>query len=817
MIGQLPAGRVTFAFTDVVGSTRAFAEFGDVYAAAVRQMHTGIAATVTAHGGAVVSTEGDGAFLAFPTADQALAALCSIQDDLERSARDAAQEPGSLVLRIRAGAHTGHATPLGGEYVSLAVHVAARVAAAANAGQVIVSQAVQHDLDMPRGVELGRYRLKDLAEPLTLWRVAGPDTPLRADLDRVTNVAQPRTSFVGRASELGTLRDLAGEPGIVTITGPGGLGKTRVAAELCLQLCDALRGGAWLAELASLDDPDAVLGAVAAALGNESASSVDALVRHLSRRGDTLLVLDNCEHVVEAVAELAVALTDRCPQLRLLCTSREPLEVDGEQVLRLQSLAGRAADGLAGDAERLFAERAKAAGVAISDVQLDAVARACRHLDGLPLALELAAARLPTLPVQELAAALENQQLRLQRRGGPRHHRSLADLVAWSARLLQPGERMALQVLSLFPGRFDAATAKEVLAAVPGAAVHALPELTRRSLVDLDGDRYRLLATIRQYASDELNTDPELAVSANRALYEWALRGCPEHTARFTSADDFDTGLAVLAALNWGLDAGARGADRLMRRLRFWSDRTGGNESIRHTAARVLQRPPPTTAEDVLLQSIALGIDAGLGWQVPADRVDTAAVDQLVTAARAVGDVAALYQAVSVAATTFSKVGRNDRAIEFALEAVELTRREPALAAFHGIQLGDLAVTYFAAGDRENAETYMRQGIEIAEEVGDLPNIAVNRCNLAELLLDRGEIAEAAEQARLVLQAPHFPPVTTAIALALLAEAQHAAGDAEAVRAIAPEAAAELRRMVDLDPSLATYLDRLHRVLDAVG
>jgi tetratricopeptide (TPR) repeat protein len=230
----------------------------------------------------------------------------------------------------------------------------------------------------------------------------------------------------------------------------------------------------------------------------------------------------------------------------------------------------------------------------------------------------------------------------------------------------------------------------------------------------------------------------------------------------------------------------------------------------------VLGQPLQTTVDDVLLHSIALGISAGLGWRLAEGSVDVPGVEALVEAARAVGDVVALYQAVGVAATTLSKVGLNDRAVEFALETLELTRREPTLASFRGVAVGDLAVTYFAAGDMANAEKYIRQGIDIAEELGDLSNVAVNRCNLAELLLDRGDLPHAIEQARLVLQSPNYPPITTAIALGLLAEAQYESGDVDAARSIAPDAAGELRRMAELDVSLASYVDRLNRVLEAV-
>jgi tetratricopeptide (TPR) repeat protein len=351
---------------------------------------------------------------------------------------------------------------------------------------------------------------------------------------------------------------------------------------------------------------------------------------------------------------------------------------------------------------------------------------------------------------------------------------------------------------------------------VPRATAHALPELTRRSLVDLDGDRYRLLTTIRSYAAEELSADAGLADAAHRALYEWALRGCPEPTALFSGVDDFDTMLAVLAALHWGLDAGARELGQLMRRLRFYSDRTGGNELIQQAAARVLSRPIPMTSEGVMLHSIAVAISVGMGWQLRDQRVDTDRVEQLVSAARSIADPPALYQAVGVAATTLSKLGLHDRAIAFALEGVELTRRDPSLAAFRGIQLGDLGVAYFAANDRANAEKYMRQAVAIAEEIGDVPNIAVNRCNLAELLIDRGEFSEAIDQVRPVLHAGKAP-LTTAIAMAFVAEAEFGLGHADAARAIAPEAAAELGRMAALDPSLASYVHRIDRVLDAVG
>jgi predicted ATPase len=717
------------------------------------------------------------------------------------------------VLRIRAGAHTGRATPVGDEYVSLAVHIAARVAATANAGQVVVSQSVQHDLDRTRGTELGRYRLKDVPEPVPLWLVAGPRTPLRAEPERLTNIVTPRTSFVGRADELATLTGLLAEPGIVTVVGPGGLGKSRLVVEACLRLGERLPGGTWLAELAAVDDPGSVLGAVAAALGGEPGATLESVGRELSRRGDAVLVLDNCEHLIEGAAELAAELAERCPRVRLVATSREALDVDGEVVLRLTPLPISSEESQVGEAEQLFVERAASAGAALSGDDLAAVSRVCRQLDGLPLALELAAARAPAMPVSQLADALEARQLRLQRRGVQGRHRNLTELVSWSMRLLDPGERAALCVLSVFPGRFAASTAKEVLGAVPRASAHALPELTRRSLVDLDGDEYRLLSTIRDVAAQELADDPELDEAAHRSLLEWAVADCPDPTARMTDLDDFDTALAVLAALSWGLDHNRDGLHLLMRRLRYWADRTGGAEALRELGLRVMSRPTPRTPEEVHLQSAGMDVAIGIGWHLREGLVDAARIEAHVAAARAVGDAPALYQALAIAALTMSKLERHREAQALSKEALELTRTDSRLAAFRGLEVGDLALTYYFAGDLDSAQRYLQEAVDIVGELGDDTNVAVNRCNLAELMLDRGAPESAREQVLAVAQAPASSPLVTAVALALLVEAYQASGAVDEARELAPEAKQALEHLAELDPSLTAQLERFRGVL----
>jgi predicted ATPase/class 3 adenylate cyclase len=795
---------VTFVFTDVVGSTQAFTRFGEGYVAAARRMHAIIAGITETFGGAVVNTEGDSAFLAFSTGPAALDALAEIQHQVEAEAAEAARNPDALVLRIRAGAHTGHATPVGNDYVSLAVHYAARIASVAGAGQVIVSESVQHDLPAPRGERLGAFRLKDIAEPVVLWRVMGDATAPRAEPARRTNVAPARTSFLGREQELAMLRQLLDSPGIVTIIGPGGLGKSRLASELACADAERYTGGAWLADLSAVEDAAQLSDVVASTVGIEGGVAVDALARELERRGEMLVVLDGCEHLVEAAADLVADLARRCPALHILATSREPLEVDGERVLRLRPIEMP---------ERLFCERAAAVGVVIDDADLPAVVRICRQLDGLPLALELAAARTPTMPVTELAEALDAGEVQLRRRSGPWHQRTLQDLVAWSLRLLDDGERDALLALSVFPGHFRAADARMLLAAVPGAPVSVVPELTRRSLVDLDGARYRLLVTIRDIARNALRARPHLDEAAHRALVRWALDGCPPPGVRSPADEDIDVVRAVQAALRWALDAGVTGLSPLMRRLRSWAQQNGDTVGVRDVALRILDQPLPSSADGIALQTAAAEIVLGLGWTPGSNQHARQRIRDLLTAARASGDPLAQFEANSVAATTFSKFGDHEAAMAAGREALALTEREPAVRFAHGMQLGDLALLHYTSGDLDAAADYMRRAIEVHRCNRDNVNLAVNQCNLAELLLDRGQPVEAEAELRSALRAAGGARTLMALAMGLLVEALAARGAVGEALTLSQEALPMLAELTESDPSLGAQRDRLAGVV----
>jgi predicted ATPase len=593
-------------------------------------------------------------------------------------------------------------------------------------------------------------------------------------------------------------------PGIVTITGPGGLGKSRLASEVASADAERYSGGAWLAELSAVDDPSRLRDVVASTIGVDAGAPLDSLAREVQRRDDVLIVLDGCEHLVEAAAELVAGLAERCPRLRILATSREPLEVDGERVLRLRPITVP---------ERLFCERAAAVGVVVDDADMPAVARICRQLDALPLALELAAARTPSMPVAELAEALDAGELQLRRRSGHQHHRTLNDLVAWSLRLLGDAERDALLALSVFPGRFRAADAKSLLSAIAGTRVSAVPELARRSLVDLDGTRYRLLVTIRDVARAELRARSSLDQATHHALVRWALDGCPQVGVQSPAGEDIDIMRAVLVALRWALDAGVGGVSPLMRRLRSWAQQNGDTIGVRDLAVRILELPMPASADGIVLQTAAIEIVLGLGWTPGADEHVQGRCRELIEAARATGDALAQFEANSVAATTFSKFGDHRAAMAAGVEALALTEREPAVRFAHGMQLGDVALLHYVSGDLDAATDYMRRAMEVHRRNGDDINLAVNQCNLAELLLDRGQPEAAEVELRSALRAAGAARTPMVLAMGLLVEALAARGAVGEARSLSQEALPMLNELTEADPSLTAQRDRLAAVV----
>ncbi len=804
MARALPSGTVTFAFTDVVGSTRAFAEHGERYVESLGPLQSCIERHTTDRDGVVVKTEGDGAFLAFPTAEGAASALVAMQEELEL--------PSAAVprLRIRAGAHTGPAEPIGEDYLAFAVHVAARVSGAAGAGQVLLSQATVDHLAAPTGEIAGDYLLKDIASPVTLWRVAGDASPPRAAAVRRTNLTPARTSLVGRDDDLRSLTKLTTEPGLVTIVGPGGRGKTRLASAVALAAAERRTSGAWLVELASAGQGSEVVPAVAASLDMPHVTTVEAMSVELQARGDLLVVLDNCEHLIETVAEVVSRLVVSCPTLRVLCTSREPLEVEGEQVYRLASLetsrssGHRAEEALPGAAEQLFISRAEAAGARIGPSDLALVTELCEALDALPLGLELAATRAATVPLAALLEGIRTGNLSLQRRGGESRHRSLEDVVNWSIDLLTETERLCLFALALFPGRFSPDMAEAVLAGVPGGGPHATAVLARHSLLDVDGADYRMLATIRMVALRGLDTSPEVDAAARAAWFEWAVDNVSGSVLGSDPATP-DQIRTMETALVWGAAEEREGVGRLLAGLIPSGLSRPADDTLRTVARRVLTSPVPDTPDGVLQHVAAVRILSGIGLQ-PVREVGHAL--DLVAMARRHRDPAVLRLALSQAAVSLTAAERWEEAITAHQEVIafDTSMRDREAEADQRLLLAN---TYFAMHDNATGEMELRAGLALSTP--GTPTAIVSSTNLADALSRTGRGDEAAALMRGIAPQARQWPVLSALVIHSLAEAEEARGAADTAAPVARQAVRELTHATALDPSLRTSLDDAHQ------
>jgi class 3 adenylate cyclase/tetratricopeptide (TPR) repeat protein len=810
-LGSLPSGRVTFSFTDVVGSTRALITHGDRFVEALRESHSAIGRLACLHGGVVVKTEGDGAFLAFSSAEDAVTCLRDIQEHHE--------EAGSSVgFRLRAGLHTGDAVVIDHDYISLAVHVAARISAAAGAGQVLASGTVIDELPHPQGERIGEFELKDIPEPVTLWRLVGDSSPPQAVPVRRTNVAVPHTSFVGRDEEFAEAEKLLAVPGLVSVVGPGGVGKTRLVSEVALRQAQRRAGGAWLVELASIQRGSEIVNAVAAAMGMRRQVSPELVIGELNRRGSVIVVLDNCEHVIEDAAGFAQRLVGDCPALSLLATSRERLGVEAERVLKLRPFSDPAA--IHGPAARLFLDRAAAAsGSLVADDR--AVGELCELLDGLPLALELAAARSPDLPLASLVSAIRSGGLMLKRRGGEARQRSLEALVAWSVDALDDRARDALLALSVLPAGFDMAEAEAVAGPIignndRGLVVAVLSGLVRRSLLDLDGDRYRMLFPVRSVISKQLMQRPERARQAHEGLFAYCLRhltGDPVQITAQAVAYSDDELLTFETALEWGVAHRVEGVGQLFHGMVVASHAHPIGDRLRYLAASVLRDAETVkTVDDVLLVASALsrcvGAAAAVRSEVP---WPIEKGHWLVGRAQDIGDPYALGYALTVVSRLLQTTGALEETLALLQMARSAFSRHESSRYWDFQIVNQVGIAHHLAGALVAAEEEYSEALNVAEELNLAEQIQWASANLGEVRLDMGDPERAIAPLAKGSRVADGSRVPATVLLGLLAEALSEVGQRDEAVPLARSAEASLKKVVAGDPSEHYYLDRLQQ------
>ena len=466
---ELPTGTVTFLFTDVEGSTRLLHDLGaEAYSEALAEHRRVIREACADEGGVEVDTQGDAFFFAFPTASGALDAASAFTEMLA-----------SGPIRVRVGLHTGRPLLADEGYVGDDVHFAARVASSGHGGQVVLSKATAAVVDVEL-VDLGEHRLKDIPDAVAIYQLGeGAFPPLKTISN--TNLPRPASSFVGRDAELEeVVSRLEAGARLVTLTGPGGTGKTRLALEAALTLVPSYKAGVFWAGLASLRDPTLVTETIAQTLGAK-----DDLASYIADR-ELLLLLDNFEQVIEAAPELG-ALLSSCPNLTLLVTSRELLRISGEVDYAVPPLAEP-------DAVALFCERSQLE-------PSEEIAVLCARLDSLPLAVELAAARTKALSAAQILERLSSRLdlLKGGRDADPRQQ-TLRATIEWSYELLSPEEQELFARLSVFQG----GCALEAAVDVADAELDTLQSLVEKSLLRFTYERYWMLETIREYAAERL-------------------------------------------------------------------------------------------------------------------------------------------------------------------------------------------------------------------------------------------------------------------------------------------------------------------------
>ena len=748
----LPSGTVTFLFTDAEGSTALLRRLGpEAYAEELAGHRQVLRETCANYNGVEVDTAGDSLFIAFSRAADAVAAARAGQDAL-----------GGSEVHVRMGLHTGEPLVTDHGYVGMDVHRAARISAAGHGGQVLVSQATRTLVEDAEFLDLGEHRLKDLTHPERIYQLGAGEFPALKSLNR-TNLPVAAYPLVGRAVEQQELAALLGERRLVTITGTGGSGKTRLALQIAAELLEGYADGAFFVPLAATSDPDLVVPAVAQVLGLAESEAI--------KRAEALIVLDNFEHVLSAAPEVARLLAD-APGLRLLVTSRTPLHLSAETEYPLDPLPQDAA-------VELFLHRAQAIHCQIE--ASETVSRICERLDGLPLALELAAARLKLLDPSALLDRLDSRLPLLTQgsRDAPERHRTLEATIAWSYDLLDQQAQALFSRLSVFAGTFGL----DAVERVARGDLDTLAALVDASLVKPTGEsRFLILDTLREFAAARLAPDDHTELATRHAAFylELAKRAEPELTGRDTTV-----WLAQLDAdhpnLRAALDRIAEPdqATELTSALwRFWLVRGHLEEAqarIGHAiefnpddarradllyklGAIVISRGDTERSERLFSEALALhrSLDDRLGaarslmalGHVEADRGEWEQGRRYYEDAaeffRELGDELSIAGVLGDLASLLVRSGQSAQALPIAQEAVELQRR---LGYEQGVALVMATQAYacMATGDLARARLLLTESTQIAHRLGYQHGLVYCLNGLGRLAFECDDLERAAD------------------------------------------------------------------------
>jgi len=770
MKSNLPSGTVTFLFTDVEGSTQQLQRLGETYAAVLATQRKMLRATFRKFHGHQVDTQGDSFFVAFARAADAISACAMAQRLLA-----AHPWPAGESVRVRMGLHTGAPQLTAAGYAGLDVHIAARICAAAHGGQVLLSQQT-HDLAEQLRLDvsmrdLGEHRLKDLDQPRRIFQLVIsklPDEfpPLRT-LDALPhNLPIQLTSFVGREREIAEIKRVLSTTRLLTLTGAGGAGKTRLALQVAADLIDSHANGVWFIELAPLADPALVAGTVAATLGVREQPGqpiLNSLLDYL-RPKDLLLVLDNCEHLIDACARFADALLRASPNLKILATSREALGIAGETTWIVPSLSLPSVNGQRPtftelsqyEAVQLFVARAVAVQPTFKLTELNAapVAHVCQRLDGIPLAIELAAARVKVLKTAEIAARLDDRfrLLATSNRMALPRHQTLRAAIDWSYELLSEPERVLLRRLSVFAGGCTLEAVEQVCG--DDEILDLLSHLVDKSLIIVDkhGDetRYRMLETIREYARGRLEESGEAEPVRQRHaefFLELAERVPPtmtsaERKARYIRFDAEQDNLR--AAMGWALathhaELGLRLVGALGEYWFWWASRWHEGWSW---ISQFLALPEAMQPKRVRANALkgAVNLVRYTGDPVKANRL----ADESLALFRELGDKSGMAWVLVDKGTDAEASGDYTRAALLCQESATLFREIGDQRGL-GWALNWLASAEMNRGCLEEAATLYKESVAAGEAGGDDAMTGMIHMGLAGLAYNTRDYARATE------------------------------------------------------------------------
>lgn len=828
---------MTFLMTDVEGSTRRWESNPPAMGAAVVALDQVVLDKVSLHRGQLIKErgEGDSHFAVFPGAADAVICAISLQEELDTRAWP---EVGSL--RIRMALHTGEAEVRHSDYYGPAVNRCARIRSAGHGGQILISQATQRlvKAHLPETIEirdLGRHRLKDLLHPERLFQITVPglqsEFPPLKTLDEVRhNLPVQLSSFVGRMQEIADIKDLVLNKRLVTLTGTGGNGKTRLSLQVGAEIVDQFPDGVWFVPLASVADESLLARQIAEELKLPPDDDPLSTVENHFETWQALLILDNCEQIVKGASQLARRLLDSCPDLSILATSREPLGVVGEQVYRTPTLAYSldgvrpTADALSTlDAPRLLAERTRDRGLPnlLTDSQANAVALLCKRLDGIPLAIEQAAANLDIHTPEQLLAKLEQHfaMRGLEDAGVEERHRTVDATIDWSYQMLSPQERELFGRLAVFVDGWSLDAARAVCSGdgiLESEADTLLANLVRKSLVFVaptpwDDRRFRLLEAVRQYLEERHRPSESLAqkhFSYFRGLAQESLAQLvgPDqgHWAQLMEAEHQN----LRSALAWAQDHGCS-MEMAVAMRRFWL-RIGfareGLIALRHAVEH--ERSDDTEVEGHAFN--ALGACAyKLEELGPAQRYYEESMRRWQETGRADLEAAVLHNLALVAI----QLGDRERALDYLQRSFEINESQgnTAQAASALLSMGTYQLQF---GNYDQAETQLAQAAHRFRHLGDSYFLAQALGQLADVHFHLRRRAKAREEVReaLTIWENVHDPYSLGTCLLCLADVAAEEGRPAAAASLANSAEHILR---EAEATMNEYLDERHNRVHA--